>query len=220
MRIVEWNITDSDNVALQLERMDELGWDVALLHNVHPRYFDDFGLHRSVWGAEYGLNQEPERIDDGAVYSAAILCRGNVELITTATMANVPFPERTLIGLIQLDGAVIEVASLSVPPELDATRVSNAQQVSRFADRFAGRSFPTLAGIDRNSPISPPQDMERTAWISEAEKRAFGVMRKHDLKNVDSLYVSPDLDLVEVRNIYGMMWARVQLHDCTTVTQS
>jgi hypothetical protein len=62
-------------------------------------------------------------------------------------------------------------------------------QVQRFGECWASRSYPMVAGIDRNAPKMDHPDLARAVWFWEEERRVFGSDTAHDLRDVLRTYL-------------------------------
>ncbi|MCA9619744.1 MAG: endonuclease/exonuclease/phosphatase family protein [Myxococcales bacterium] len=186
LRVIDWNVNGRRNVARQLAMMDELGWDVALLQEVRPSGFAAFRDHERVRSADHALRHRPDRAEP---WGCAILVREPFELLASAPMVNLPSPERSLVGLVRCGELVFEVAALATPPASSGWKQLKAVQADAFADRWASRTHPLIAGLDRNAPRVDHPDFAQVVWFWEAEERLFGLDPKHDMRDVLRVYL-------------------------------
>ncbi|MEQ9325282.1 MAG: hypothetical protein RIF41_39310, partial [Polyangiaceae bacterium] len=189
LRTITWNVNGRRDVAHQLAMMDHLGWDVALLQEVRPAGFPTFRDHHGVTGADHALRHRPDRDEP---WACALLVREPFELVSCAPIANLPSPERSLCALIRHGNLTFEVASLALPPASSGWKQLKAVQADIFADRWASRTHPLVAGLDRNSPFIDHPDLNQTVWFWEAEERLFGPSPKHDLRDVLRTHLHPN----------------------------
>lgn len=181
LRVIDWNVNGHRDIARQLAMMDTLGWDVALLQEVRPGGFGAFRDHDGVSGADPALLHRPDRDE---TWGNAVVVREPFELLASAPMVNVPSPERSLVALVRHGETVFEVASLATPRASSGWKHLKAVQADAFADRWASRNHPLVAGLDRNAPKVDHPVLEQTVWFWEAEERLFGPNAKHDLHDV------------------------------------
>lgn len=186
LRVIDWNVNGRRDVARQLAMMDRLGWDVALLQEVRLGGFEAFCDHGGVAGADHALLHRPDR---DVVWGNAVLVREPLELRASAPMVNLPSPERSLFAVVRWGEATFEVASLALPPASSGWKHLKAVQAEAFGDRWAARTHPLVAGIDRNAPKVDHPELERTVWFWEAEERVFGTDPKHDMRDVLRTYL-------------------------------
>jgi len=181
-RVIDWNLGHRADTDAQWQLIDRLGWDVLLLQEVHRQHFARFEDHAGVGAADFAFRHRSDR--QVKKWCNGIVVRKGIELLASAPMANVPSPGRTLCALLRADDATVEVASLANPPTSSGWNELKAVQADTVADRWASRTFPLIAGLDRNGPRVDHPTLAKSVWSWEAEVRLFGPEPKHDMRDV------------------------------------
>jgi endonuclease/exonuclease/phosphatase (EEP) superfamily protein YafD len=82
-----------------------------------------------------------------------------------------PLPERTIHGVVDLDGRTVRLASYHAPPDV-SWFLKKPQQAVAFANWLATLTDPVILGADANTPLidAPDFDAVRTRWHSGSRR--------------------------------------------------
>jgi hypothetical protein len=193
LRIIDWNLQKRRDVGKQLDFVDSLGWDILLLQEVYPERVIHLRNHPGVGDLDTALRHRPDRVTGHLASGSAIVVREGLGLLTSSPLVNVPSPERTLTGIVQVDGRHLTVAALAAPPGVSWDELE-AVQVNRYGDLWASRTLPLIVRIDRNTPRVDHPDLDGCDWFWEAKRKLYGPDPKHDLRDALRVYLGDNED--------------------------
>jgi endonuclease/exonuclease/phosphatase family metal-dependent hydrolase len=180
-------------------------WDVALLQEAPPRWFDDLQEETEAAGVRVltsrnwlsplrGLLAEwsPDLIRSGEGGSNVLLARPPTRIVATGRLRVTLWPERRVALLAKLElpaGRRVVVANVHLSVPKTGRGMGEALRVAEAATRFAGGD-PVVLGGDLNLRVSDhPQAFDR---LSER----YGLGAPTGLEAIDHLLVR-DLEAVE-----------------------
>jgi len=190
--IVDWNV---NGFALkgQVELLDRLDWDVALLQEVTRDTWPRFRELGTAGGVAF--DHLPPLVGDGPRYASAVIVRGDASLHEFRVLPDVPSPERAAIASVELGGRRASVCSWAAPPGVSWGKAGKGRQVVRFAAWLKARPGPVVVGIDRNAPKWERLDQQDDEWWNEHEPTLYGPDRPHDLRDAFREQVDRDPEL-------------------------
>ena len=192
--IVDWNV-NGFRLSRQVEWLDSLDWDIALLQEVTR---DTWPLFRELGTAGgVAFDHLPAMVGAGPRFATAVLVRGEASLWRFGVLRDVPSPERAAVAAVDLDGRRTAVCSWAAPPATSWGDAGKGRQVLRFAAWLQARSGPVIVGIDRNAPKWDRLELERDEWWNRDEPLLYGPNRVHDLRDAFRDLVDRDPQLRE-----------------------
>lgn len=181
LTLVDWNV---NGFALrgQAELLRVLSWDVCTLQEVTT---ESWPVLRELGNTgDVALHHLPPIAGTPPRYYSAILTRAPFVLGGSGCLADVPSPERTLVGTVGHPEARVSVASLALPPGVSWGRAGKSRQAARIAAWLTELPGPGVVGIDANTPKFDRADLEETVWWDDGEAVLLGSAREHGLRDV------------------------------------
>jgi endonuclease/exonuclease/phosphatase family metal-dependent hydrolase len=168
VRVVSWNLAYRGAAAAEQQGalLRELATDVVLLQEVNP---NSAHVLRQAAGADWLVRAVDLRIalsDDRPVRHRGVAVAGRGAPPRSAwLLTDGPFPERTLLAEVTIDGVTFTAGSYHAPPGV-TWKLLKPRQAVAFASLLATQSGPLLFGADANTPLIDAVDFAntRTHW--------------------------------------------------------
>ncbi|MFO0995308.1 MAG: hypothetical protein U1F33_01395 [Alphaproteobacteria bacterium] len=190
LRYASWNLNGRTKLTGQQTLLEEAAPDIFACQEVTSTLFEKLMATRFFdWGA-CSLELRPPRIGEGRgrQLGCALFGKLPLKVLEFSILDSVPFPERTIVALIEAPWGRFRSCSFHVPPGASWGKLK-PQTAVEIARWLSAQVEPTIFGIDANAPKTDHPDHMQNEWWWADEPKLLGPAPLHHLHDTLRVYL-------------------------------